>query len=268
MQWSVQPPRIEPRPSLPIMTSITAITLGALLSDQARMERVASNIANATTPGYRREILVESVAEPSPFAELVLAGEARAAKPVSSSKDAIVSSTLERDSRPGTLRPTGRSLDLAIAGPGYFELATEQGPVWTRLGQFQVDGRGRLVNAQGHALVGTGGEITVTSDKVSIDTEGRITESGQLVGQVRVVDWDAKRLSSTGNGTYVGTGPTRQVEPGHVAIRQGFVENSNVDTAHEMVSLMATTRHFEATLRMLQGLDDMLGTAIRRLGET
>jgi flagellar basal-body rod protein FlgG len=53
-----------------------------------------------------------------------------------------------------------------------------------------------------------------------------------------------------------------------VSVRQGFLENSNVSSTYEMTSLLQTMRHFESMQKIAQGYDDMLGTAIRKLGET
>jgi flagellar basal-body rod protein FlgG len=241
------------------MSSITALTLTALQADQTRMERVASNIANVTTPGYKREIVVERGAAAA-FAQLVDGvGDA----------DAIGMNTAEvaRDDRPGTLKPTGAPLDIALAGPGYLELSTEHGPVYTRAGAFHLDASGRLVNSAGHAVMGSGGEVSLASDRVAIDSSGRITENGRDVAQLRVVDWSEGRLTPLGSGLFAGTGSARELDSSRIKVHQGHLENANVETAHEMVELMATVRHFESLLRAAQGRDELLGTAIRRLGD-
>ena len=250
------------------MTSISAITLNALGNDQARIERVATNLANVQTPGYKRELWVERSGAPSAFAQAMSAMEATAGDPPSQPGAlALPQATLARDMHPATLRPTGRSLDLALSGAGLFEVATDHGPAYTRRGEFQVDARGRLVTPQGHALIGQGGEITVTSERVSVDAAGRVLENDKPIAQLRVVDAKAEQLSALGNGLYAAEGSMQELPEGQVAVRQGFLENANVDTAHEMVSLTTSVRHFEAMLRIVQGRDEMLGTAIRKLGE-
>lgn len=248
------------------MSSISAIALNALLQDQARVERVASNLANVSTPGYKRELWVEQTTKPSAFTQLIDAADATALPSVDA-KHPATRAALSRDLRPGTLRSTGRSLDLALTGPGYFEVATEHGPAYTRLGQFQVDTRGRLVTGQGHALLGVGGEIVVSNDRVTVDPAGRLTESGQVVGQLRLVDWRSDDLTALGHGLFAGHGMPTELPAEQVSVRQGFVENANVNTAHEMVTLTTTMRHFEALLRFTQGRDEMVGTAIRKLGD-
>jgi flagellar basal-body rod protein FlgF len=260
------------------MSSITAITLNALGNDQARIERVATNLANAQTPGYKRELWVERSSAPaSGFAQAMAAvplgaegGEGLAE--MMSPAFAPSTSALVRDMRPATLRPTGRALDLALTGAGLFEVATEQGPAYTRRGELQVDASGRLVTLQGHAVVGQGGEITVGSgalriDALRIDADGRVFEADRPVAQLRVVEAQPEQLRALGGGLYAADGAVRELPAGQAMVRQGFLENTNVDTAHEMVSLTSNVRHFEAMLRVAQGRDEMLGIAIRKLGE-
>lgn len=246
-------------------TSISAVMLNALATDEARMERVASNLANVQTPGYKREL----VAEQGAFANAMDAARQEAtSSEIDGARWPQSGVRLVRDMHPATLRPTGRTLDLALSGAGFFELATDHGPAYTRRGDFQIDARGRIVNGEGHALLGQGGEIVVTSDHVKVDGAGRVFDGDKQVAQLRVVDIAPNDLQAAGAGRYVTVGSSVQELPaGRIGVKQGFLENANVDTAHEMVSLSTTVRHFEALLRMAQGRDEMLGTAIRKLGD-
>lgn len=237
------------------MQSVWSISLQAMQHDGYQVDRVAANIVNATTVGFRREIAVQR-----PFADVTqqLLTPGRS--------DAV---TVTRDARPGTLRSTGRPLDVALTTPGYFEVQTPEGPAHTRQGQFAVDARGRLVtDAGGHPVAGAEGEIQLSPGPVEIDAAGRIGQDGRIVGRLKVVLPDAgASIQSAGQGLNTLDGPLREVPADQVQLRQGFVENSNVDTAHEMVQLMQHMRHFESMYRMAQAYDDMLGTAVRKLGD-
>jgi flagellar basal-body rod protein FlgF len=255
------------------MSSITAITLNALGHEQARIERVATNLAHVATTAYKRETWVErgsaatgpGAGHAGTFASAIdeaLAGPRSSVTSIEPSSGSSI-----RDLRAATLRPTARALDLALSGAGFFEVATDQGPAYTRRGDFQVDARGRLVTPHGHPVLGVGGEITLTGEHPRIDADGRITEGDRPVGQLRVLDLGADQLHALGDGLF-GSGATpREVPAGQATIRQGFLENANVDMAREMVTLTSSVRHFEALPRVTQGRDDMLGTAIRKLGE-
>jgi flagellar basal-body rod protein FlgF len=254
------------------MTSINAITLNALANDQARIERVATNLANVQTPGYKRELWVERSAPASGFAQAMAAVPQDSAGGLTEVSPMWPASaaTLVRDMRPATLRPTGRALDVALAGAGLFEVATDQGPAYTRRGELQVDARGRLVTMQGHAVLGQGGEITVGgagAGGLRIEADGRVFEGDRLVAQLRIVEAQADQLRALGGGLYTAESGVRELPANQVMVRQGFLENANVDTAHEMVGLTTSVRHFEAMLRVAQGRDEMLGSAIRKLGE-
>ena len=241
------------------MNTITAIAFQALGADQARIERVATNLANLQTPGFKREVGGEFALQVD-----AQALEAQAGPPAA---QALAARKASIDLRAGTLRNTGRSLDLAIDGPGYLEVATASGPAYTRRGDLAIDAHGRLVTSQGHAVIGTGGEISLESDRVVIDTSGRLLDGDKAFGQLRLVELEPDSVRSIGAGLFSSSTPPREAELSRTALRQGVLENANVDTAHEMVSMLATVRHFEALLRMEQGRDEMLGQAIRKLGE-
>ena len=247
------------------MQPIWSISLHAMQNDGNQVDRIASNMANATTPGYRREIAVQR-----PFAEvtnqMLTATQLVAARDLPPAADTM---NLGRDQRPGTLRSTGRPMDVALTGPGYFEILTPDGPAFSRQGQFAVDERGRLVTETGlHPVSGMDGEIQLSPGSVVIDANGRLLQDGRTVGQLKVIAADAGvAAQSIGQGLYLLDAPARPLSPDQIQLKQGFVENSNVDTAHEMVQLMKHMRHFESMYRMAQAYDDMLGTAVRKLGD-
>ena len=173
-----------------------------------------------------------------------------------------------RDARPGTLRATGQPLDLALEGPGWFEIATPGGPAYTRNGAFHVDAQGRLVDVAGHPVLGDGGEVSV-SRTPSIGPDGSVREDGRVVARLRIVGFDdpAALVGGTG-GVYTAVAPGRSLAPGESPVRSGHLENANVQPVREMVDLMQAMRRFESVHRALQIHDDMLGRAIRKLGET
>jgi flagellar basal-body rod protein FlgF len=252
------------------MQEILAITLTAMQHDAARLERVSSNLANATTPAYKREVFLQrplSVdASGLSFTQAVnlassQSGERRAL-------GTVPAFDVMRDMKAGTLRPTRQNLDLALAGPGYFEVATESGPAYTRHGQFQLDHRGRLVTPQGHPVMGLNGEIVLTDAQPTIDANGNITERGRVVAQLKVVGFEqAATLQALEGGLYASPMPARSMRSDEIQIRQGHLENANVNSMTEMVQLMQTMRHFESLQKTVQGYDEMVGSAIRKLGD-
>jgi len=247
------------------MQELMFTTLTAMQRDVASLERIANNLANQLTPGYKREILAEhrlSGVTPR-FPAMVNATNTH--RPGAGSAR---SAEVLLDLRPASLKQTAKPLDLAITGAGFFEVATPQGPAYTRRGQFRLDAQGRLVTASGWPVIAHTGELYLNPGPDVITPDGTLRQDEQARGQLRLlVAQEPTRLSSIGDGLYVAEGAMRLMTVGEAAIKQGFLEGSNVDTAHEMLQLQRTVRHFETLHRVAQGYDEMMGTALRKLGE-
>jgi flagellar basal-body rod protein FlgF len=245
------------------MQELMGVMLGALRQDTLRIERIGVNLANALTPAYQREILV---ATPTPTRAVAGGGFAqmvRSMEPGASPDLQVV-----RDMRPGTLKATGQPWDLALASGGYFEVMTPDGPAYTRRGQFQLDAAGRLVTMQGFPVMGLDGEIRPGPDTPRVALNGQIRAGDRTAGQLKLVQFDdIQALRHLDAGYFASDAPGVLIPELQVSVRQGFLENANVNHSQEMVDLMRTMRHFESMTRVLQGYDDMLGGAIRKLGD-
>ncbi len=246
------------------MQEVMGVMLGALRQDTARVERIGVNLANALTPGYQREVVVAQptrVSGESGFARLVATAGAEEG-------GALPDVQILRDQRPGTVKATGQAWDIALASEGYFEVATPQGPAYTRRGQFQLDAQGRLVTLQGWPVMGQDGEIRPGTGTPSIQANGQIRNADKLVGQLRIVQFDEPgTLRHLDAGYFASEAAGTLMPESKLALKQGFLENANVSHSHEMVDLMRTMRHFESMTRVLQGYDDMIGGAIKKLGD-
>ena len=240
------------------MHEILSITLQAMRADMARLDQVALNLANAGTPGYRRE---------TGFA------------PAFGTRIDEAASHVQLDLRQGTLQATGGGLDLALSGPGWFEIALPDGPAYTRQGNFRTDAQGRLVTLQGHPVMGTAGEVRLPPGPVAVDAQGRIypaalgegvfgRPAGEPLAQLNVVRFEEGASAHRLGGALVRFegAPPQPVGTG-TEVRQGHLENANVSSMHEMVQLLQAMRHFESMQKVALGYDDMLAGAIRRLGE-
>lgn len=239
------------------MDTVLAQVLGSMHADIARLERVATNLANVQTPGYKREVLAAR-----PFAEQVANG--------------VAATSVHTDQRPGTLKATGQALDFAVAGPGWFEVTTPRGPAYTRQGQFRLDAGGRLVTQQGYPVMGVSGEIVVPDGNPTVDSEGRLFAAAgtgrpgaPALAQFRIARFEAGvALQRLGEGLVLPQGAPVQTTPNDgIQVRQGHLENSNVSQMHEMVRLLETVRHLETLQKVALGYDEMLSTSIRKLGE-
>ncbi|MBV8621511.1 MAG: flagellar hook-basal body protein [Curvibacter sp.] len=276
------------------MQEIIALSLQSIHQDMERLDRIATNMANATTPGYKRQMMAPSpvAAGASDFSRLVDGGGAGRETNTQTGLMSLSPSfqTMVTDSRAGTLKVTGESLDLALTGPGYFEVATENGPAYTRQGDFRRDAKGRLVNSLGMPVMGVGGEIFLEDNHPVIDATGQVFSStnssskasasvvtgrgagrgmdGQALARIKVVNFDSPGdLQPLGNGLVLGKGSTSALKDKDIHVQQGALENSNVSTMREMVDLIQTMRHLESMQKVAVAYDDMTGQAVRRLAD-
>jgi len=215
-------------------------------------EVIARNLANINVPGFRRAIASYEKFEPAPDAV---------------SRDADVSKTLgtqlqdvRYDFQQGPVQHTGRKLDVAINGDGFFELEGSNGSLYTRSGVFFVGDGGTLVNSDGLSVLGESGPLSIPAgsspNDVAIDEAGRVSVQGFELGQLKVV-------SFPDNGQLVPEGTTSfrapaELEPqaSTARIQQGAREMANVSSVHELVRMIAGMRHYEASQKSLQTIGD------------
>jgi flagellar basal-body rod protein FlgF len=245
------------------MQEVLAIALGGMQQDAVRLERIGMNLANVMTPGYKRSVVNVT----QTFSQHVDANWTV----IKSGTNEV---QMSEDGRPGSLKSTGQALDLALTGPGYFEVQTPQGLLYTRRGEFRVDGLGRLVTHQGYPVIGLGGEIFLSNATPRIDEFGRVFDGfganndSPASAQLRLVNFDSTQLlQHTGEGYMSAQDVSRVRDVTVPIVKQGYLENSNVSSMHEMVQLIQTMRHFESMQRVAVGYDEMVGNAIRKLGE-
>mgnify|MGYP003576617798 CR=1 FL=1 len=267
------------------MNEILAIALQSMQADIGRLDRVAMNLAHAQTPGYKRELQSASFSSHMVAAHAAQATQATpaaqgVAEDATSPSPAAAAPTYI-DHRPGALQATGQKLDLAIAGAGWFEVPTPEVPAYTRNGAFQLDAQGRLVTASGrHPVMGTDGEIRLSHGAPVIDARGRVFEGalpgaapsrndGVPLAQLKLVQLDDKLpVRRIGDGLVVTDASVTAINESQAEIRQGHLENANVSTLHETLQLMQAMRHVETMQKVALGYDEMLGAALRKLGET
>lgn len=251
------------------MQEVISVALQGMRVDAERLERIGMNLANALTPGYKRETLVAQ-----PFAavfEQLGAGD-RIAVETGIGMAPVAPFVASLDHRPGMPKATGQALDLALAGEGFFEVHTSAGPAYTRQGDFRVDARGRLVTASGHPVMGRGGEVVLTDPSPLIDAAGNVFDGGRTdappVAQLKLVRFERpESMARLGDGLLSSAEDPLAVRDGDAQLRQGYLESSNVTSMREMVSLIQTMRHFESMQKIATGVDEMTGTAIRKLGD-
>lgn len=214
---------------------------------------VANNIANQSTAGFRREGTV--------FAEHV------ARLPQGPSLSMAHATARHVDLTQAGLTQTGGTFDLAIEGEGFFRIATPQGERLTRAGAFTPDAEGRLVTADGHPLLDAGGgEVVVPrgAGPVGVAADGTVSAGGEPLARIglwRPADPLSLRHAA---GTMFAAGALEPVESG--VVRQGFLEESNVNPVAEIARMIAVQRAYELGQSLLDQEDRRVRSVVQTLG--
>lgn len=237
-----------------------ALIEATLRADAEAVRVIGHNIANAQVTGYRRQIPVSSVSET--FA--TLADEADAE--LRATQLMAPTTAVQTDLRAGSMRSTGRPLDVALQGTGFFVVQSSAGTLLTRKGDLQVSAEG-LLTTNGAPILGEQGAIDIGTGVPAIDADGTVRVDDQVLDRLRVVQiTDESALQYLGNGMFsVGSGAV--VADQQASLRQGFLEESNISPVGEMVQMMEAMRRFESAQRFARGYDQLMEQAIRELGK-
>lgn len=224
----------------------------SIVTDAARfVEGAAQNIANISTPGYKRRIEFERV--------LNSTGE------LNSSAREMGSGV---DFTAGKIISTNAPYDLAIVGDGFFVVRSADGTAkYTRDGRFSRDAEGRLLDGSGGVLQAEGGDLLLRGAKVEVTTEGMFIEDGQPTARVDVVTMRNLKIVRPSDGGGFSTGAENVEAMASASVKQGAIETSNADTGAEMVAIMAALRRAEAGQRLSLTYDDLMGRVISTFGQ-
>jgi flagellar basal-body rod protein FlgF len=222
-----------------------AAAASALRYYERRQEVVANNLANANTEGFKAERI---------FARLI--GESHPAADTAT------------DLRRGTFKETSNPLDLATDSDGFFVVSTAQGERLSRGGSLQRSPDGILTDANGHAVLGEKGVISLGEGTVTIDRDGLVAVNGETIDRLRMEIIPAGTDVQHDAGTLFLPGGTRQaVALGDRNVKQGFVEESNVNTVSTMVDMISVQRAYANAAKALTTLDGIRATISNELGK-
>lgn len=216
-----------------------------LVATSAKQDVIANNIANASTPGFKRKSVVAASfpqALKNQIAKTDQQGR-QAGYPYTCVDPVNVMVEAAVDNSEGSALDTGNPLDLAIKGSGAFEIITPSGTATTREGRLCVDSDGDLATAAGK-LQGQSGPIKAPNGEWAVGRDGSIISNGVAIDRIKIAG----------------------AKDGDYSILQGAVEGSNVNIVNEMVSMIANLRDYEANQKVITSIDQTLDKLINDAG--
>ena len=225
------------------MTIPGIVTTARSLSYYSRLqEMTANNLANASSDGFK--------------ADRMTAASFDQVWP-----EALMSLDLSQ----GTVRDTRRPFDLALESEGFLVVDTPDGERLTRGGGFEVDKAGFLVDRSGNLVLGHDGPLHVAGEVVVVEADGTVIVDDARAGRLRIETVaDQSTLIKEGHGRYRVDGERLEViDP---RLRQGALEDANVDALTGTVDLIRIQRAYSAGVDALRTLDGVMASVTDDVG--
>jgi flagellar basal-body rod protein FlgG len=226
-----------------------------MAAQQEQVDAISNDLANASTSGYKSERVA--------FSDL-LYDTVDVAGTVTTDGAGASARMIGRDEAQGALQQTGDPLDLAIEGPGYFQITRADGQTaLTRDGTFSIDASGTLVNSEGNRLtppikLPPG----ISASEISIAPDGTVSAGKRTLGQIKLVTVTSpEHLLSDSGGELTPTAASGAPQAAAGKIRQGALEASNVNVANEMAAMMSTQRNYQLDSTAIQDESQMMSIA-------
>ncbi|MEI6290814.1 MAG: flagellar basal-body rod protein FlgF [Chloroflexota bacterium] len=242
--------------------------VSGMVMNAARQQVLSHNIANLQTPGFKQVLSsVEDFMQTQDVYDTKLTAS-------TDSLDYLgqmgLGSQIKQefiDFSQGSLQQTGNALDFAVQGNAFFKVKTPDGDRYTRDGRFIRDTNNNLVTVDGYKVLDSAGaEIKLAEGDVTVASDGTISVNGTKAVQLGfgVFKDPAAELKHTDGNLF--TGPAASSSQDTAQVMQGFLEASNANPSQLMTQLVEVARSYEASQKMVQNQDELLGKTIASLG--
>lgn len=245
-----------------------------MINQQKRLDTVTNNLANASTTGFKREGLTSKSFDQMLTVKLNDLSVPYLNEGIGKMSLGVKIGENYTDYSQGSLKETGNTYDLALAGNGFFTISytDKKGNTsekYTRDGEFTMDSEGYLRTLEGDYVQGEGGDIMipVETSEVSIRDNGDIYADGEYVDSLRIVDFeDYNNIEKFGENLYNVVDGATETES-MAAVKQGYLEMSNINVVKEMVEMITISRAYESNQKLIQTEDDMLDKSVNQIGK-
>lgn len=210
------------------------------------------NLANASTTGFRAQL--------DSFRAVPVLG------PGLPTRAFVVDATVGSDFASGTIHHTGRELDVAVQGDGWFAVeAPNGGEGYTRNGAFRLNENGVLQTQNGLNVIGDGGPITLPPGvNVAIARDGTISTIDPatpgvpptVMGRLKLVNPPTETITRGDDGLFRLANGAIAPEDANVAVAGGALETSNVNVVDAMVNMISLARQFDLQMNMMKNAEN------------
>lgn len=258
------------------------VPVSGAIAQQRKVETIANNLANANTPGFKKDevsfkehltVLEKGYDDIDvPDKEFQPKDFYHSYGTEHSKVEVDGSYTIHEQ---GALNPTGNRLDFAINGEGFFEVLTPFGVRYTRNGSFNLSPEGHIVTNQGHYLLSSRPAenpkdrlIKVSNSNIGVNIQGEVFDKGAKIDQFSVSKFkDVHALKKQGEGLYINKYPGNLLGQANskTFVKQGFIEQSNVNAIKEMSHLIQAHRNFESIQNVIKAYDNISSKAVNEI---
>jgi flagellar basal-body rod protein FlgF len=199
---------------------------------QARLDTISNNIANAGTPGFKKEVV---------------------------QFHNFMSETTAPNMGQGSIQSTGSPFDIALSGEGFLKVKDGNSFLYTRAGNLKLNRQGMLVTQDELSVVGKNGNPITIRKNMRITENGQVFDDDQNVATLDLVRFPPNtQFTKEKNGYFTPVDPSAVPVPANnCTVRQGNLEEANFNIVGEMTQLIDTMRTFEAYQKMLHTFDQI-----------
>lgn len=199
---------------------------------QKKMEVIANNLANVNTDGFKQgKISIKT------FKEEI---------------NGVMANKINSDFSEGSLKQTDNIYNFAIEGDAFFKITTDQGYIYSKNGSFSINEEGYLVDTYDRKILGVNSEVKMVNGKPDQD--------------FYLASFKIKETLSPTEGGFFAAEPSGEAKAENITVKQGFMENANVDLVQNMADMISISRSFSLNSRMITSQDEILKKAAEDVG--
>ncbi len=226
---------------------VYSAALGSIQQEMS-MDVIANNLANASTPGYKKDGV---------------------------SFSNYMGQSTYTDMQQGPIRKTGNPLNIALNGKGFLEVQSNQGIRYTRAGDLTLNSQNTLVTQEGWPVLDQSGQpiqfpTTTANPHIRIDSSGQVFDgiNQNPIATIGVVQFaNDDQLKKIGDNYFqAAPGQAQLMATKPYTIEQGALEEPNFNIVEQMAHMIQTSRIFESDQRVLQSFSQQESEVTKTLG--